>query len=111
MSEKKCSGCKQDLPIEKFYKNRNMSDGHSSYCVDCTRENSKRYFQRKKEKMTKSFNDNSIRTAIMSNLSTNEHVNAENLMKILMIEKLLKSVTDEIEVLKTNYIKVEPTTV
>ena len=58
MSEKKCSGCKQDLPIEKFYKNRDMSDGHSSYCVGCTRENSKRYFQRKKEKMTKSFNDN-----------------------------------------------------
>ena len=107
MSEKKCSGCKQDLPIKNFYKNRNMSDGHSSYCIDCTRENSKRYFLRKKEKITKNYNDNSIRTAILSNLSTTESTNAENLMKILMIEKMLKNVETELEYLKANFVKTE----
>lgn len=107
MSEKKCSGCKQELPIEKFYKNRNMSDGHSSYCVECTRDNSKRYFQRKKEKYTKAENNNLLKAVIMSNINTAENINAENLMKILMIEKMLKSVTDELEILKSNYIKSE----
>ena len=110
MSEKKCSGCKQDLPIKNFYKNRNMSDGHSSYCIDCTRENSKRYFLRKKEKITKNYNDNSIRTAILSNLSTTESTNAENLMKILMIEKMLKNVETELEYLKANFVKTESIT-
>ena len=107
MSEKKCSGCKQNQPIKNFYKNRNMSDGHSSYCVDCTRENSKRYFQRKKQKMVKNENDNLLKAAIMSNLSTTESSNAENLMKILMIEKLIKNIESELEYLKTNYIKTE----
>ena len=105
MSEKKCSGCKQELSIENFYKNRNMSDGHSSYCIDCTRENSKRYFQRKKEKFVKTENNNLLKAVIMSNINTAENINAENLMKILMIEKMLKSVTEELEILKSNYIK------
>lgn len=84
-----------------------MSDGHSSYCVDCTRDNSKRYFQRKKEKYTKAENNNLLKAVIMSNINTAENINAENLMKILMIEKMLKSVTDELEILKSNYIKSE----
>jgi len=107
MSEKKCSGCKQELPIKNFYKNRNMSDGHSSYCVECTRENSKRYFQRKKEKYTKAENNNLLKAVIMSNINTVENINTENLMKILMIEKMLKSVSDELEIIKSNYIKSE----
>ena len=107
MTEKKCSGCKQTQPIENFYKNKNMSDGHSSYCIDCTRENSKRYFQRKKEKIVKSENNNLLNAVIMSNFNVSENQNAENLMKILMIEKMLKSVTDELEVLKNNYVKTE----
>jgi len=107
MSEKKCSGCKLQLSIENFYKNKNMSDGHSSYCVDCTRENSKRYFQRKKVKVAKNENNNLLNAVIMSNINTSENQNAENLMKILMIEKMLKSVSEELEVLKNNYVKSE----
>jgi hypothetical protein len=107
MSEKKCSGCKLSLPIENFYKNKNMSDGHSSYCTDCTRENSKRYFQRKKVKVAKNENNNLLNAVIMSSINTSENQNAENLMKLLMIEKMLKSALDELEVLKSNYVKSE----
>ena len=49
-SEKRCSGCKTTKTLENFYKNKLVLDGHSNYCIDCTRENSRKYFQRKKEK-------------------------------------------------------------
>ena len=107
MSVKKCSGCKQEFPIDNFYKNRNMSDGHSSYCVDCTKENSKRYFQRKKEKFTKTYDDTLLKVAIMSNYNSVENQNAENLMKILMIEKMIKSISEELQILKNNFVKSE----
>lgn len=107
MTEKKCSGCKQPQSIENFYKNKNMSDGHSSYCIECTRENSKRYFLRKKEKIVKNENNNLLNAVIMSNYNASENQNAENLMKILMIEKMLKSVNDELELLKNNFVKSE----
>lgn len=107
MTEKKCSGCKQSLAIENFYKNKGMSDGHSSYCIDCTRENSRRYFQRKKQKVSKIESDNLLKAVIISNYSSTENQDAENLMKILMIEKMLKGVSEELEVLKKNYIKTE----
>ena len=44
--EKRCSGCKTPKTIDNFYKNKLVLDGHSNYCIDCTRENSKRYFQK-----------------------------------------------------------------
>ena len=46
MNEKKCSGCKTTKTIDNFYKNKLVLDGHSNYCIECTRENSKKYFQR-----------------------------------------------------------------
>jgi len=109
MTEKKCSGCKQSLSIENFYKNKGMSDGHSSYCINCTRENSRRYFQRKKEKVAKNESDNLLKAVIMSNYTNSDNQNAENLMKILMIEKMLKSVSEELDILKNNYVKTEST--
>ena len=39
---KKCSGCQEDLPLTEFYKNKRMNDGHSIYCVSCTKENSRK---------------------------------------------------------------------
>jgi hypothetical protein len=107
MSEKKCSGCKLQLSIENFYKNKNMSDGHASYCIDCTKVNSKRYFQRKKAKIAKNENNNLLNAVFMSNINTSENQNAEFLMKFIMIEKMLKSVSEELEVLKNNYVKSE----
>lgn len=34
---KKCYGCKKELPIENFTKNKNNKDGLSYYCRDCTK--------------------------------------------------------------------------
>ena len=57
--------------------------------------------------IAKNENNNLLNAVIMSNINTSENQNAENLMKILMIEKMLKSVSEELEVLKNNYIKSE----
>jgi hypothetical protein len=106
--EKKCSGCKTPKPIDQFYKNKLVLDGHSNYCIDCTRENSKKYFQRKKERVAKSESDNLMKMVLLSNYSTEtDNSNADNLMKILMIEKMCKSILDELENLKKTYIKTE----
>lgn len=105
---KKCSGCKQEKSLTNYYKNRLTLDGHSNYCVDCTRENSKRYFQRKKEKIAKAENDNLIKMVMLNNYTNDtDSTNAENLMKILMIEKMLKNVMDELDNIKKNYTKPE----
>lgn len=104
--EKKCSGCKTSKSFDQFYKNKLVLDGHSNYCIECTRENSKKYFQRKKERVAKSENDNLMKMVLLSNFSNeSDTVNADNLMKILMIEKMVKSTLDEIEGLKRTYIK------
>ena len=104
--EKRCSGCKTPKTLDNFYKNKLVLDGHSNYCIECTRENSKKYFQRKKERVAKSFDDNLMRKVLLSNFSSNQdNGNADNLVKILMIEKMVKSTLDEIEGLKRTYIK------
>lgn len=101
---KKCSGCKETLPINNFYKNKLVIDGHSNYCIDCTRENSKKYFIRKKEKQSKLENDNLMKIALLSNSDSN---NADNLMKIMMIEKMCKTILSELEHLKRDFVKSE----
>jgi hypothetical protein len=106
--EKRCSGCKTPKTLDNFYKNKLILDGHSNYCVDCTRENSKKYFQRKKQRITKIENDNLVKMAFM-NGDNEVSPNADNLMKILMVEKMLKSVFDELENLKQNLVKSENT--
>lgn len=105
---KRCSGCKQEKTLTNFYKNKLVLDGHSNYCIDCTRENSRRYFQRKKERVSKMENENLMKQIFISHnkLSTNSE-NAENLMKILMIEKMLNNVSNELENLKSNFVKSE----
>jgi hypothetical protein len=108
IQEKKCSGCKKTKKLDSFYKNKLILDGHSNYCVDCTRENSKKYFRRKKEKVSKIETDNLIKMAFFAN-QTGEvnNADADNLMKILMIEKFCKGILDEVEILKNNIVKVE----
>ena len=39
MKTKKCYGCKQELPIDNFTKNKNNKDGLSYYCRDCSKKN------------------------------------------------------------------------
>jgi len=106
--QKRCSGCKESKSLEQFYKNKLVLDGHSNYCVDCTRENSKKYFQRKKEKIAKSESENLMKMVLLNNYNNDiDNTNADNLMKILMIEKMCKSILDELENLKKTYIKSE----
>ena len=102
-NEKRCSGCKTPKTLDNFYKNKLVLDGHSNYCIDCTRENSRRYFQRKKEKQSKSETDSLIKLALFGG-QTNDvsTTDADSLMKVLMIERLLKSVTEELSTLKKN---------
>jgi hypothetical protein len=108
---KKCSGCKEEKQLSNFYKNKLVLDGHSNYCVECTRQNSKKYFQRKKEKMAKEDSDNLMKMVLLSNYNstTEDNTNADSLMKILMIEKMCKSILGELDMLKKNYIKSEST--
>jgi hypothetical protein len=104
MEQKKCSGCKTIKPIENFYKNKVVLDGHSNYCIDCTRENSRKYFQRKKEKQQKLESENLMKTILLGSVDSS---NADGLMKILMIEKMLKSVNEELDHLKKTYVKTD----
>jgi hypothetical protein len=107
-NEKRCSGCKTPKSLDSFYKNKLVLDGHSNYCIDCTRENSKKYFQRKKLKISKIENDTLLKMAFLnSDTIGNVSVNAENLMKIMMIEKMISSITTELNNLKNNVIKSE----
>jgi hypothetical protein len=107
-NEKRCSGCKTLKPLTQFYKNKLVLDGHSNYCTTCTKENSKRYFQRKKEKMTKIENDNLLKMAFLSSETIKDgSTNADNLMNILMIEKMIKSISDELGDLKSNFVRTE----
>ncbi len=105
---KKCSGCKETKSMNQFYKNKLVLDGHSNYCVGCTKQNAKKYFQRKKDKVAKQENDNLMKMVLLSNY-TNEmdSSNADNLMKVLMIEKMCKSVLNELEDLKKSFTKTE----
>jgi len=108
MNEKKCSGCKTTKTLDNFYKNKLVLDGHSNYCIECTRENSKKYFQRKKERVAKSENESLMKMVLLNNYNSEvDKSNADNLMKILMIEKMCKTILDELENLKQTYIKVE----
>jgi hypothetical protein len=43
----------------------------------------------------------------MALLSDSDSTNADNLMKIMMIEKMCKSILDELEHLKRGFVKVE----
>lgn len=108
MNEKKCSGCKTTKTLDNFYKNKLVLDGHSNYCIECTRENSKKYFQRKKERVAKSENESLMKMVLLNNYNSEvDKSNADNLMKILMIEKMCKTILDELDTLKQTYIKVE----
>lgn len=34
----RCSDCKNDLPSDRFYRNRAMGNGLSAQCIDCTKK-------------------------------------------------------------------------
>lgn len=105
---KRCSGCKENKSLDNFYKNKLVLDGHSNYCIECTKQNSKKYFQRKKERVIKEESENLMKKVLLSSYTNDiDNTNADNLMKILLIEKMCNSILDELENLKKTYIKNE----
>jgi hypothetical protein len=108
-NKKKCTGCKGEFPLSNFYKNRLIHDGHSNYCVSCTKVNSKKYFQRKKEKVVKLESDGLIKMVFLNNHNNGEtnSTNTDSLMKILMVEKMCNSILNELQGLKMDLVKSE----
>ena len=106
--EKRCCGCKTPKPLDNFYKHKKQFDGHSPYCIECTRENSKRYFQRKKEKQSKNETDGLIKLALFGG-QTNDtnYTNVNAVMEILMIKELAKSLMDKVSSLEKTLINSE----
>jgi disulfide oxidoreductase YuzD len=107
---KKCTGCKETYPISNFYKNKLTHDGHSNYCVSCTRENSKKYHQRKKEKEKGVKEDNFMKMVLINeNIISDGNTNfrADTLMRVMMVEKYCKSIMDELGDLKKTLLKTE----
>lgn len=100
---KKCSGCQEQKPLNEFYKNKRMNDGHSIYCVTCTKDNSKKYHQRKKNRIKTTHNEEIVKNMVLNNLiSENSNPNAEIIMKLMIIERTLRSALDELESIKLN---------
>ena len=100
---KKCSGCQEEKSLKEFYKNKRMNDGHSIYCVSCTKDNSKKYHQRKKNRIKTTHNEEVVKNMVLNNLiGENSNPNAEIIMKLMIIERTLKTALEEIESIKVN---------
>lgn len=105
VSKKQCTKCKDDKPIDDFYKNKLTTDGHSIYCIPCTKINSQNYFQRKKLKLNKIENDNLMKMAFFNNF--NGQLNEDEvhqLMKLMLIEKMVVQILEEINQLKKTFL-------
>ena len=109
---KKCSGCQEDLPLTEFYKNKRMNDGHSIYCVSCTKENSRKYHQRKKNRLKVSHNEEVVKNMVLNNLiSEHSNPNAEVIMKLMLVEITLKTALEEIDSIKLSISTQLPSTI
>jgi hypothetical protein len=105
---KLCSGCKENKKIDEFYKNKRMEDGRSNYCISCTKENSQKYYQRKKEKESNEKTDDLMKMLLLSEYREKiDPNNADILVKVLMLKKLVKSVLEEIEKIEETITKNE----
>ncbi|UXY18841.1 endonuclease VII domain-containing protein [Streptomyces cynarae] len=51
---KRCTGCKRDLPLTAFARDRNRSDGLQVRCRECVAEYSAAHYRRRREAMGKS---------------------------------------------------------
>lgn len=90
--EKRCSGCKNTLSHNQFYKNKTNEDGLSIYCKECTKMNAKKYYQKK---LIKEANKENILRKLgadkkrKSRASTKANNSIESSLKLAMIEKHL----------------------
>ena len=105
-SEKICTGCKELKEIGNFYKNKLTTDGHSIYCISCTKINSKKYFERKKIKDSKLVNEGIMKNVLLSSLNgtvNKDHV--DSLMKVMVTEKMVHNILVELSELKKTFVK------
>lgn len=107
---KKCSGCKKVEKLSDFYKNKLTLDGHSTYCIKCTKDNSRKYNQRKKEKSIKIEGDDRIRNFVLETLPVLKNDNRiESMIKIMMVETLCKTILDTLIDLKETILRPKET--
>lgn len=91
-AEKRCSGCKNSLSTNLFYKNKTNEDGLSIYCKECTKMNAKKYYQKK---LIKEANKETILRKLGASKKTKKpditrtNPSIENSLKLAMIEKHL----------------------
>lgn len=45
METKVCSKCGRELPLNEFYKNKGMKDGHKNECKECFKQRQKQYYK------------------------------------------------------------------
>jgi hypothetical protein len=46
---KRCTKCRQEQPVERFYRNKHRPDGREAWCKPCCAERARRYRQAKPE--------------------------------------------------------------
>ncbi|MGW0222267.1 endonuclease VII domain-containing protein [Streptomyces tendae] len=49
--EKQCTGCKRNLPVSEFARDKNRSDGLQAWCRECVAEYSAAHYRRRREAM------------------------------------------------------------
>ena len=102
--EKRCSGCKDTLPLDQFYKNKTNEDGKSIYCKECTKLNAKKYYQKK---LLKQVGESSGLTVNQTIFPTNfiglgDH-KTEMALKIIMIQRMMLTINNELNDLLRKY--------
>ena len=102
--KKRCTGCKEMLPLDSFYKNKTTDDGKSIYCKGCTKLNAKKYYQKKVLKQIGESNGVTVSDALFpSNFTSLTNKKAELTLKIAMIQRLMLTVNSELNELLRNY--------
>jgi hypothetical protein len=95
--EKRCSGCKETLSLDQFYKNKTNEDGKSIYCKECTKLNAKKYYQKKLLKQVSETGGLTINQTIFPNnfINLGDH-KAEIALKIVMIQRMTFTINNEL---------------
>lgn len=102
--KKRCTGCKEMLPLDSFYKNKTTEDGKSIYCKSCTKLNAKKYYQKKVLKQIGESSGLKVsETLFPTNFTTLTEKKAELTLKIAMIQRLMLTVNSELNDLLKNY--------
>lgn len=104
--EKSCTGCKKELPLNLFYKNKTNEDGKSIYCKVCTKLNAKKYYQQKLLKQASENNGIQLRDALFPpNFASLSSKKTDIALQIALIERLMLTVSAELRELAKALVK------